>query len=235
MGKSFLKFRLIRSLSRNLWPTRSLTPKQRLTLSKLKKKKLSPFGIEMMERRKISALYGGISRTYEKKLIKKAKKYPGKLGYNFLLFLEQRLDSIVFRMNICSTFRAARQLVLHQKVYVNHQCVNIPSYQVQPGDLIRIAPHDSEIFQTLFLHALSFVTKHSSKVLPRKPFHLEINYKTLQAIYLYPPQILFYPCSIFLFQEKLTSSEFIKKISPRHSKKSFECPKLKNFLNTVTS
>jgi ribosomal protein S4 len=104
MGKSFLKFRLIRSLCRNLWPTRSLTPKQRFTLSKLKKKKLSPFGVEMMERRKISALYGGISRTYEKKLIKKAKIYPGKLGYNFLLFLEQRLDSIVFRMNICSTF-----------------------------------------------------------------------------------------------------------------------------------
>ena len=221
MGKSFLKFRLIRSLCRNLWPTRSLTPKQRLTLSKLKKKKLSPFGVEMMERRKISALYGGISRTYEKKLIQKAKSYPGKLGYNFLLFLEQRLDSVVFRMNICSTFRAARQLVLHQKVYVNHQCVNIPSYQVQPGDLIRLAPYDSETFQTLSFQALSFVTRHSSKVLPRKPFHLEINYKTLQAIYLYPPQILFYPCSILLFQEKLTSSEFINKRVPRNSKKSF--------------
>ena len=200
MGKSFLKFRLIRSLCRNLWPTRSLTPKQRLILSKLKKKKLSPFGVEMMERRKISALYGGISRTYEKKFIKKAKKYPGKLGYNFLLFLEQRLDIIVFRMNICSTFRAARQLVLHQKVYVNHQCVNIPSYQVQPGDLIRLAPYDSETFQTLSFQALSFVTRHSSKVLPRKPFHLEINYHTLQAIYLYPPQILFYPCSLLLFK-----------------------------------
>ena len=223
MGKSFLKFRLIRSLCRNLWPARSLTPKQRFTLSNLKKKKLSAFGVEMMERRKISALYGGISRTYEKKLIQKSKNYSGKLGHNFLLFLEQRLDSIVFRMNICSTFRGARQLVLHQKVYVNHQCVNIPSYQVHPGDIIRIAPHDPETFQTLSFHALSFFARNSSKVLPRKPFHLEISYKTLQAIYLYPPQVLFFPCSLFLFQEKLTSLEFVKKmkrnsqkISPTH-------------------
>ena len=221
MGKFFLKFRLIRSVCRNLWPTRSLTPKQRFILSQSKKKKLSPFGVEMMERRKISALYGGISRTYEKKLIKKAKNSPGKLGSHFLLLLEQRLDSVVFRMNVCSTFRAARQLVLHQKVYVNHQCVNIPSYQVQPGDIIRLAPHDPQTFQTLSFHAFSFHARHSSKVLPKKPFHLEINYKTLQAIYLYPPQAIFFPCPLTLFQEKVTSLDFVKKTFKRNSQKNF--------------
>jgi ribosomal protein S4 len=213
MGKSFLKFRIIRSLCKNIWPTRTLTPKQKFLLSKMRKKKLSPFGVKMMEKRTISALYGGVSGTHEKKLRKRAEIFPGKTGENFVSFLEQRLDSMVFRMNICSTFRTARQLILHKKVYVNHQCVTIPSYQVQPGDILRIAPYDSQTFQKLALHALSFFQKNSPEFLPRKPFHLEINYKTLQAVYLYPPQILFYPCHISLFNEPLTSSEFLKKIS----------------------
>lgn len=213
MGKSFQKFRIIRSLCKNIWPTRHLTPKQEFVLSKMKKKKLSQFGVKMMERRTLSALYGGLSGSSEKKIRKRATLFSGKTGENVLSLLEQRLDSMVFRMNICSTFRAARQLILHQKVYVNHQCVTIPSYQVHPGDILRIAPDDSETFQKLARHALSFFKKNGSEVLPRKPFHLEINYKTLQAIYLYPPQILFYPCHLSLYNEPLTSSEFFQKSS----------------------
>jgi ribosomal protein S4 len=223
MGKSFLKFRIIRSLCENIWPTRNITPKQKFILSKIKKKKLSPFGVKMMERRRISALYGGVSGAHEKKLRKRAEIFPGKTGENFVSFLEQRLDSMVFRMNICSTFRTARQLILHQKVYVNHQCVTIPSYQMKPGDILRIAPHDPETFQSLVLHAVSFFEKNSSKSLPRKPFHLEINYKTLQAVYLYPPQILFYPCSLSMFNEPLTSLEFSNKNSkPKKFMKKFK-------------
>ena len=211
MGKSFLKFRIIRSLCKMIWPTRPLTPKQKFLLMKMKKKKLSSFGVKMMERRTISALYGGVSGAHEKKLRKRAEIFRGKTGENFVSFLEQRLDSMVFRMNICSTFRAARQLILHQKVYVNHQCVTIPSYQVQPGDILRIAPHDPQTFQTLALSAFTFFQKHSANSLPRKPFHLEINYKTLQAIYLYPPQIVFYPCPVSFLNEPLTSREFLPK------------------------
>ena len=176
---------LIRSLGQNIWPTRPLTPKQKSALFKVKKTKLSPFGTHMMEKRTLSALYGGLSGSYQKKIQKKAEIFPGKSGENFVFFLEQRLDSMVFRMNICSTFRQARQLILHHKVYVNHRCVNIPSYEVQPGDIIRISPHDSQTFQTLSRHALSFMTDHSSKVLPKKPLHLEINYKTFQCIIIF--------------------------------------------------
>jgi len=218
MGKSFLKFRLIRSLSRNIWPTRSLTPKQRFSLQKIRKKRLSEFGQKMMEKRKIFSLYGGLSGSHAKRLQKKAKIFPGKTGQNYILFLEQRLESIVFRMNICATFRQARQLILHQKVFVNHQCVNIPSYQVQPGDIIHISPHDPETFRTLSQKAFSFVKFHSEKLLPRKPLHLEINYKTLQAIYLYPPQLLLYPCSLNLFQELYTSK--LKRLRKKKKMKS---------------
>ena len=221
MGKSLLKFHSIRLLCKNIWPTRHLTAKQKFLLFKMRKKKLSSFGVQMMERRTISALYGGVSRAHQKKLQKRAEIFPGKNGENFVSFLEQRLDSMVFRMNICSTFRAAQQLILHQKVYVNHQCVTIPSYEVQPGDILRIAPHDPQTFQSLALHAVSFFEKHSKHSLPRKPFHLEINYKTLQAVYLYTPQMLFYPCSVSLFNEPLTSQEFLKKISKISKLKGF--------------
>jgi len=155
-------------------------------------------------------LYGGLSGSSQKK-IQECRNFSRKKWRKFCVFLEQRLDSMVFRMNICSTFRQARQLILHHKVYVNHRCVNIPSYEVQPGDIIRISPHDSQTFQALSRHALSFMTDHSSKVLPKKPLHLEINYKTLQAVYLYPPQLLVYPCPVQLFEEPLTSQKFTKK------------------------
>ena len=181
---------------------------------KMKKKKLSPYGVKMMERRTISALYGGVSGAHEKKLRKRAEIFPGKTGENFVFFLEQRLDSMVFRMNLCSTFRTARQLILHHKVYVNHQCVTIPSYQVQPGDILRIAPYDLQTFQTLARQALFLTKRYSPRLLPKKPLHLEINYKTLQAVYLYPPQMLFYPCPVSLFNEPLTSQKVVEELNP---------------------
>lgn len=213
MGKSFLKFRIVRSLCKNVWPTRHLTPKQKVLFSKLRKQKLSSFGVHMMEKRTFSVLYGGLSGAHTKKLRKKAELFSGKTGQNFVFLLEQRLDSIVFRMNICSTFRAARQLVLHHKVYVNHQCVTIPSYQVHPGDIIRIAPDDPQTFQHFVSQAHSFfqTNQNSPKKLPRKPFHLEMNYQILQAIYLYPPQMVFYPCPLSYLGEPLTSKEFFQK------------------------
>ena len=57
--------------SQNIWPTRSFTPKQYMALSKIKHPKLSPFGAHMMEKRQISALYGGISGAHHKKIQKK--------------------------------------------------------------------------------------------------------------------------------------------------------------------
>lgn len=55
-------------------------------------------------------------------------------------FLESRLDNTVFRMGFASTRRQARQLVNHRHVAVNGELVNIPSYELRPGDIITVRP-----------------------------------------------------------------------------------------------
>ena len=52
--------------------------------------------------------------------------------------LEKRLDNVVYRMGLSTTRREARQLVVHNHYLVNGKKVNIPSYQVKPGDVITV-------------------------------------------------------------------------------------------------
>ena len=62
----------------------------------------------------------------------------GMTGENLMTLLESRLDNVVFRMGFARTRREARQIVDHKHVLVNGKCVNIPSYEVKPGDVIEI-------------------------------------------------------------------------------------------------
>jgi small subunit ribosomal protein S4 len=62
----------------------------------------------------------------------------GATGQNLLNFLESRLDNVVYRMGYASTRAEARQLVSHKSIVVNEQLINIPSYQVSAGDLVKI-------------------------------------------------------------------------------------------------
>ena len=73
------------------------------------------------------------------KLFKKAGKIKeGKHGENFMILLEQRLDNVVYRLGLASTRRQARQLVNHGHVTVNGKRVDIPSFQVQVGDVVGV-------------------------------------------------------------------------------------------------
>ena len=186
--KLLLKFKSSRSLSENIWPTRKITPKQKFILSKMRKKKLSNFGLKLQAKRALSILYGQLSYHQYNKAREEASKLQGKIGNNFMSFLEKRLDTVVYRMNICPTFRSAKQLILHQKVFVNDKVVNIPSYQLQPGDIISISPQNYTTFISLLEKSLK--NFREKRVCRTKCLHLEVNYKTLQAIFLYPPQQL---------------------------------------------
>ena len=68
----------------------------------------------------------------------KASKMKGITGENLLRILESRLDNIVYRMGLAKTRRAARQVVNHGHIMVNNKKVDIPSYQVKPGDIISV-------------------------------------------------------------------------------------------------
>lgn len=99
--------------------------------------RLSEFGMQLREKQKVRRIYGVLEKQF-KNYYKKASGQKGATGENLLRLLEQRLDNIVYRMGFGSTRAEARQLVGHKAILVNGKIVNIPSYTVQPGDVISI-------------------------------------------------------------------------------------------------
>ena len=89
------------------------------------RKKLSEYGIQLAEKQ--------FKKTFEA-----AGKKKGMHGTNLLIMLESRLDNIVYRMGLSKTRRSARQIVNHGHILVNGKSVDIPSYQVKPGDIISV-------------------------------------------------------------------------------------------------
>lgn len=105
---------------------------------------LSRYGRQLREKQKVRRLYG-VLETQFRKYVEKALKTKGNTGETLLSLLEKRLDNVVFRLGLAPTRAAARQLVSHGHVLVNGKKVNIPSYQVRPGDIIAILPKGIEI------------------------------------------------------------------------------------------
>lgn len=102
-----------------------------------KRGKASEYKLQLMEKQKVRLMYG-VNEKQFKLTFKKAAKMKGIHGENFLKLLESRLDNIVYRMGLASTRRAARQVVNHGHITVNGNKVDIPSYQVKPGDVISV-------------------------------------------------------------------------------------------------
>ncbi len=99
--------------------------------------KLSDYGIQLQEKQKVRFMYG-LNEKQFRKTFDEAAKIKGVHGENFLRLLEARLDNVVYRMGMAPTRRASRQLVNHGHILVNGKNVNIPSYQVKPGDVISV-------------------------------------------------------------------------------------------------
>jgi small subunit ribosomal protein S4 len=79
-----------------------------------------------------------------RKTFEEASRIKGVTGENLIRLLEARLDNTVFRLGIAPSRPAARQLVSHKHVTVNGEVVNVPSYQLKPGDVIGIKEKDKE-------------------------------------------------------------------------------------------
>ena len=101
------------------------------------RKKLSEYGIQLAEKQKVRTMYGLTEKQF-RKTFETAGKKQGIHGTNLLIMLESRLDNLVYRMGMAKTRRASRQLVNHGHILVNGKNVNIPSYQVKPGDVISV-------------------------------------------------------------------------------------------------
>ena len=102
-----------------------------------RRKKSSEYGIQLSEKNKVRYMYGLTEKQFHR-TFDRASKMKGIAGTNLLILLESRLDNIVYRMGLSSTRRGARQLVNHGHILVNGKSVDIPSYNVKPGDTISV-------------------------------------------------------------------------------------------------
>lgn len=97
----------------------------------------SDYSIQLREKQKAKKLYNILEKQFRISF-EKAKKQKGDAGENLLKILEMRLDNAVYRLGFSKSRGHARQLVNHGQFTVNDKKVNIPSYQVKPGDVIKI-------------------------------------------------------------------------------------------------
>lgn len=109
-----------------------------------RRKKLSNYGIQLQEKQKVKFMYG-LSEKQMERTFEKAVKMKGVNGENLLKLLESRLDNLVYRIGFATTRKGARQLVNHGHITVNGKRVDIPSYQVKPGDVISLMENDKEM------------------------------------------------------------------------------------------
>ena len=99
--------------------------------------KVSDYQLQLREKQKVKRIYGVLEKQF-RKYYYHAEKQKGITGTNLLLFLECRLDNIVYRMGFASSRNQARQLVRQNHFEVNGKKVNIPSFQVSPGDYVEV-------------------------------------------------------------------------------------------------
>ena len=99
--------------------------------------KLSDYGLQLREKQKIKRYYGLLESQF-RLTFERANRKKGVTGENMLRMLEKRLDNILFRLGLASSRSQGRQLVRHRHIEVNGKLVDVPSYEVRPGDVIRI-------------------------------------------------------------------------------------------------
>lgn len=102
-----------------------------------RRKKVSEYGLQLKEKQKAKYTYGILERQFHN-TFEKAVRSKGVTGVVLLQMLESRLDNVVYRLGITPTRAAARQLVSHRHITVNGNVVNVPSYQLKPGDIIGV-------------------------------------------------------------------------------------------------
>lgn len=102
-----------------------------------RRRKTSEYGVQLREKQKAKYTYGVLEKQF-RNLFNKASRIKGITGEILLQLLESRLDNVVYRLGISPTRAAARQNVLHKHITVNGAVVNIPSYQVKPGDIVGV-------------------------------------------------------------------------------------------------
>ena len=118
--------------------------------------KLSDYQVQLREKQKVKRMYGLLENQF-RRYYELAERHRGITGTNLLLFLECRLDNVLYRMGFASSRDQARQLVRHNHVLVNGRRVNIPSFQVKVGSVVEI--HEKKRKVPVILEAMETVAR----------------------------------------------------------------------------
>ena len=108
-----------------------------------KRKTMGEYALQLREKQKAKYTYGVLEKQF-RKTFEEASRRKGVTGENLIKLLEARLDNTIFRMGVAPSRPAARQLVSHKHVMVNGEVVNIPSFQLKPGDIVALKDKSKE-------------------------------------------------------------------------------------------
>jgi small subunit ribosomal protein S4 len=108
------------------------------------RRKISGYGLQLREKQKIRRTYGLLERQFHN-YFESAVRRTGITGEALVQYLERRLDNIVYRLGFAPSRKAARQLVRHRHIIVDGRIVDIPSYQLKPGQIIRIKDRSKKL------------------------------------------------------------------------------------------
>ncbi len=110
-----------------------------------RRRKLSEYGLRLLEKQKLKFLYGGLREKQFRRYFDRAARAKESTGDALLQLLERRLDNVVYRLGFASTRRQARQFVVHGHIFVNGRRVDVPGYEVEEGDIVEIAPSSRDV------------------------------------------------------------------------------------------
>jgi small subunit ribosomal protein S4 len=105
--------------------------------------KASQYSLQLREKQKVKRLYGLLEKQFSN-LMKEASRVQGQSGQALLMFLERRLDNVVYRAGFAPSRRAARQLATHGHFELNGVRVDIPSIRLKPGDTLKLRAHSKQ-------------------------------------------------------------------------------------------
>jgi small subunit ribosomal protein S4 len=102
-----------------------------------RRSKISEYGQQLREKQKIRRIYGILERQF-RNYYERSLKQTGRTGDTLVKLLERRLDNVVYRLGFAPSRKSARQLVLHGHFLVNNNPVDVPSYLLNPGDVVQV-------------------------------------------------------------------------------------------------
>jgi len=102
-----------------------------------RRSKISEYGVQLREKQKVRRMYGLAEQQF-RNYFERALKQTGRTGETLVKTLERRFDNVLYRLGLAPSRKSARQLILHRHVMVNNRIVDIPSFLLNPGDVIQI-------------------------------------------------------------------------------------------------